>query len=417
MRIPTGFKIDNPAWPLVQAHISYLGTATANGAATGTTIVCAGLANEPTYQGLAVKVLTGNAAGQVRPIATHPAGTGTLTVANAFTDNAGAAVQIVAGTQFVILSIAGGGAVPPVAPSIGLWMFGVCDPAMAASLVTLVMPNLAGFPDDIFNDEFWCQVIHNANAPGVAPEREIRRSTNYVGATGTFTVDPFTANVEANDIVAVFHESIMSIEILGFGTLDTSSATVPADSTRAEVNEYFKGCILQPTEGACRFQPRPIRSYAGATGVFTLDEPFTQAPGLVDYIIIGSAYPVQRLIDIFTLVNAMLVTTETGGTITTDGAVQNVYINNAPAGVYEPLCVKLDLSNMTAAETVVVRTLSRIRPLPAVLTLDDQLTFVGVQARPVIEVELDPNRYGVQVTLQCTVGGPIDIDWEVVYRV
>ncbi len=290
MKVPSGLRIDSPSWPLLQAHISYWGIADAVGSVFGTTVVCGDLANEPSYIGLAAKLLDGDAAGQVRVIAAHVAGTNTLTVANAFTDNAGAVVQVVAGTRFVILSIAGGGAAPApvVAPSIGLWMFGECAPGMAASLNTLVMPNLAGFPDDIFNNEFWIQVIHNADVPGTAPERQIRRVTDYVGASGTFTVDPFLNNVEANDLVAVFHESIMGIEVLGFGTLDTSNATVPADSTRPEGAGYFDGCLLMTTEGDVRFQPRRIVDFTAA-GVFILDpgNPFTAAPGLVDYIIVG----------------------------------------------------------------------------------------------------------------------------------
>ena len=110
MRVPqSGLKLDSPSWPLIKAVISYQGITDAVGAATGTTVVCGDLANEPSYQGLAIKMLAGDAAGQVRGIFTHPAGTGTITVTLGFTDNTGAAVQIVAGTPFVILSISGSG--------------------------------------------------------------------------------------------------------------------------------------------------------------------------------------------------------------------------------------------------------------------------------------------------------------------
>ena len=294
MRIPSGLRQDSPSWPLLQAHISYWGLTSAAGNALGTTLVDANLVNEPSYVGLAIKLLDGPAAGQIRTAQVSAAGT--LTVTPAFTNAAGAVQQIGAGTRFVILSVAGGGGAPapPVAPSIGLWMFGVCDPGMVASTTALLLTNLAGFPNDIFNNEFWCQVIHNASAPGTAPEREIRRVTDYVGATGAFTCDAFTVNVEANDLVCVFHESILPSEVLGFGTLTTSSATVPADAARAaayawETNDYFNGCMLMPTEGAVRFQPRRIVDYVTATGVFTIDpnNPFTAATGLVDYIIIG----------------------------------------------------------------------------------------------------------------------------------
>ncbi len=277
------------------SSITWDSQSSAAGAAAGTTLVDATLTTQPSYQGQLLKLLDGDAVGQVRPIALHAAGGNTLTVANPFTDAAGAAVQVVAGTRYMILtpSGGGGGAAGP-APSVGLWRFGRCDTGMVASTNAVVCPNLAGFPDDIFSDEFWMQVIKNDNAAATAPEREIRRITDYVGATGAFTVDAFSADVEADDNVSIFHESIMAIEILGFGTLDTSSATVPADSARPglyawETDNYFNGCLLMTTEGAVRFQPRRIVDYTDATGVFALDanNPFTAAPGLVDYIIIG----------------------------------------------------------------------------------------------------------------------------------
>lgn len=182
-----------------------------------------------------------------------------------------------------------------IGPSVGLWMFGHCAVGMVASTITIVTDNLGThLPDDVFNNEFWMQVIHNADAPGAVPEREWRRITNFVGATQTFTVDAFGANVEENDLVCIVHESVLSIEILGFGTLTVSSTTVPADGGRAalyawENDNYFNGCLLMPTEGDCRFQPRRIVDFTRVGGIFTLDpnNPFSQLPGLVDYIIIA----------------------------------------------------------------------------------------------------------------------------------
>lgn len=393
-----------------------------------------------------------------------------------------------------------------IGPSVGLWMFGVCDPAMVGSQVTIVTNNLTGLPDDIFNGQFWMQVILNHNAHGVAPEGEFRRITNFVAATQTFTVDAFSANVEADDLVCIFHESLLGHQILGVGTLTASSATVPADNTRAEGDDYFRGCMLMPTEGVCafqprlivdytgatgvftldpsnpftaapglvdyvilkgqlqptydalgfgtldtssttvpadsaragayphenndyfkgcllmpvagncQFQPRPIRSYAAATGVFTLDEPFSQAPGTVDYVIIRSAYPVQRLIDIFDIVNAILLEAETGGTLTADGTEQDIYINNAPAGIFEPLIVNIDCTNMAAGDVTVLRTYYRITS-GGNLRKKDEVTLNGAQDPALKNVLLEPNRYGVQVTLEQTAGVNRDYDWEVITRV
>ena len=124
----------------------------------------------------------------------------------------------------------------------------------------------------------------------------------------------------------------------------------------------------------------------------------------------------QWILNIYNLVNAMLVTTETGGTITTTGAVQDVYINNAPAGVFESLIVNIDLTNMGAAHTLVVSLYYRVNQAGG-LILADQINYAGVQAIPLKTVHLNPNRYGVRVALQLTAGANINIDWEVVYRV
>ena len=429
MKVSTsGLKLDSPARPLLLSQISYQGITSADGNALGTTLqdaLCSTAGLQPSYAGLTIKLLGSDAAGQVRTINIHTLATGIIAVVDPFTDFNGVVYQIPAGTPFVILSsIGGGGGAPVVAPSIGLWMFGVCDPAMAASTTDVVCPNLAGFPDDIFSTEFWMQVIHNDDAPGTAPEREWRQITDYVGATGAFVVDAFSANVEADDLVAIVHESIMSIEIMGFGTLDTSSTTVPADSTRAaayawENDDYFKGCSLVPTSGNCRLQPLPIRSSAAATGVFTLDEPFSQLPGTVDYIIVGGTYPVQRLIDIFNLVNAMLTLSETGGTLTTDGTEQTVWTNAAPAGVFEPEALQIDCTDLVLGITIIVRTFAQINPAGALIP-EDELVIVGPcpPAQRLKLITFPPNRFGVEVSLEQIVGAVgVDFDWSVTPKV
>ena len=303
MRVAGNFRIDTPSFPLYRAQVTYEGITDAVGDAFGTTLIdslCSTVGQQSNYAGQTVKLMSGNAAGQVREIAIHNIATGTITVAAPWTDFNGVVYQVPASTRFTILSGAGGGGAPPpppVPPEVGLWMFGHCSPAMVASPNTIVCPNLAGFGDDTFNNEFWMQAIQCTVA---ATERQIRRITDYVSATGTFTVDPFSTNVSPGDEVAIFHESIMGIEIMGFGTLDTLSATVPADSTRAaayayENNNYFSGALLVLTEGNCRMQARRIVGYTAVGGIFTIDPsyPFSQVPAptapnvAVDYIIVS----------------------------------------------------------------------------------------------------------------------------------
>ena len=227
-----------------------------------------------------------------------------------------------------------------IGPSVGLWTLGVCDPTMPASTTALLMSNLAGLPDDIFNDDFYAEVIRNTDNPGLAPEHEIRLITNYVSATGTFTCNAFSANVEAGDYVAIIHHSLVGPQLNLISTL--------------------------------------VRA-------------------------------------IFDIVNAGLVTTETGGTLTTDGTQQNVYINNNPSGVFEPLKVQIDMTNMAGGDTIVVRVFYRIVSGGGLIK-KDEVTFNGVQDPPLKNVELEPNRFGVQVTMQRTAGADHAYNWAAFYR-
>ena len=107
---------------------------------------------------------------------------------------------------------------------------------------------------------------------------------------------------------------------------------------------------------------------------------------------------------------------ETGGTLTTDGNVQNVYINNAPAGVFRPVCLKINTTNHTAGETVVLREYYRIAP-GGNLIRQDAVTYAGVPSDPLVKIDFDPNRYGIQVTIEKTAGTNRAYDWEVFYEV
>jgi len=111
---------------------------------------------------------------------------------------------------------------------------------------------------------------------------------------------------------------------------------------------------------------------------------------------------------------SIMTLTETGGTLTTDGTEQDVYINNAPAGLYTPKIVLIDFTNHTAGETVVVKSYYRIKSGGGWIenTLD---TYAGLQSPELIHLALKDTRYGIKVTAEKTAGGNQDYDWEVVY--
>jgi hypothetical protein len=216
---------------------------------------------------------------------------------------------------------------------------------------------------------------------------------------------------------------LRNLPIIKAGTFTVSSATVPADTARTEGDDFCKGCLIMPVEGAAAFQPRPISAFTSGTDVFTLGEPFTVAPGLVGYVILAAGVSVQQLQDIFDLVNAILVLQETGGTLTADGTEQDLFIIDAPGASIKPADLYIDLDNMTTvdADAVTIREYYRIADGGAWRLLDAN-SYAGddgglTDGRVMILVELSHTRYGVRVTLEQTAGVNKDFPWEpFVYR-
>jgi len=109
------------------------------------------------------------------------------------------------------------------------------------------------------------------------------------------------------------------------------------------------------------------------------------------------------------------ILTETGGTLTTDGNVQNLYINDAPSGVYRPIAVNLDCTAHTAGETIVITVSYRVKPGGEYI-LSDTDTYAGLISPQLLTIELLPTRYGIKVTIQKTGGANRAYDWEVIWE-
>ncbi|MFA5030686.1 MAG: hypothetical protein WC495_03795 [Patescibacteria group bacterium] len=121
---------------------------------------------------------------------------------------------------------------------------GNCNAGMVGSLTTVVALDLAGYGDSYFNNKYYMQVVKNANSVGAAPEPEVRKITAYTSVSGTFTVDAFSANVEANDKVLVLHEDIVMI---GRDDADNAAATTNvvanADGSLLERDQFNQEAI------------------------------------------------------------------------------------------------------------------------------------------------------------------------------
>jgi len=226
---------------------------------------------------------------------------------------------------------------------------------------------------------------------------------------------------------AVFVKGGSSNPFVFKGTVTTAtSATVFASTDLiGHGNDAFKDWyvfVFYDTAGtgaAPQGEYQPISDYVSSTGTFT-HTAFTADLALGDEVLLlhesivsGSA----TIDDIFDIVNSILTLTETGGTVTTTGAEQDLYVNNAPSGVFDPKVVQIDFTNQTAGETVVIREKYRIKSGGGMIKMDE-VTFAGVQDPLLKNVKLEENRFGVQVTIQRT-AFVVDraYDWEALYKI
>ena len=115
--------------------------------------------------------------------------------------------------------------------------------------------------------------------------------------------------------------------------------------------------------------------------------------------------------------SALPTLSETGGTVTTDGTEQNVYINANPLGEFNPICVTINCTAQTAGETIVIREYLDNAPGGAGLILVDTLTYIGLISPEMLVIDLDPNRYGVAVTIERTGGVARAYPWDVHYEI
>lgn len=208
----------------------------------------------------------------------------------------------------------------------------------------------------------------------------------------------------------------------------TNVTTFAASSLAGYSDDYFNDWyvyVVRDSAGAGAAPqgepPSQISDYVSATGTFT-HAAFTVPLAATDEILIlhstiGSIISSSTTIDnIFSIVNAILTLTETGGTITTDGALQSLYINNAPAGVFQPRKLLLDFTNHAIGDVMIIRTYHRLNAAGGLIKQDEEI-IVGPQDPATITIYLEDNRFGYEITIHKTVGANVTYDWEVIYKI
>ena len=101
---------------------------------------------------------------------------------------------------------------------------------------------------------------------------------------------------------------------------------------------------------------------------------------------------------------ADLMIQTTGGTLTTTGAEQTLVLVTEPLGLWCPAVLILDLDNMGALNTIIVKIYHRMADAGA-LRLFKYYSWTGADGgltngEKLAQIELYPNRHGYQITIQ-----------------
>lgn len=246
-----------------------------------------------------------------------------------------------------------------------------CICTTGASQTAISSTDLVGFGTDFFADNFYMQVL---KAGGAAPEHEVRKITAYVTATGAFTVEGvgFSANVDVGDQLLIMHESLV---VLGRNDADNTF-----DSSLVVANE--NGSILERLED--------IKDHVHS-GTNVEDE------------VIGLPFSKS-------IVSSLTAADATG--------TENELFSHVPIGVAKPQTLKINLDNMVAGDAIVVRVYYRYAS-GGTWIQEDYQPYAEVDGglangSKSISVNLDPNPYGVRVTLAQTSGTARAFSWFVV---
>ena len=205
-----------------------------------------------------------------------------------------------------------------------------------------------------------------------------------------------------------------------------ADGTTLIDSSLVGRNDFVTGKTILIMFGDARDEDLGAVGFAPATGTITVEP-----AGFSAQIVAGTVFRILNISSvetkltvivallipggaIFDMLNSILTLNETGGIVNATGLLteDNVYINDAPAGVFRPMVVTIDMSDLAPGEVATVRTRYRIAVPPAALELKGApVIFAGVQTEPLKDIELKPNRFGVQVTIEATAA--VVFPWEV----
>jgi len=226
------------------------------------------------------------------------------------------------------------------------------------------------------------------------------------------------------EMLALIMASLAGSRIGYTTTIGNAAGTTFTDASLigAGANSFLSMSAVIAPDSILTIDRAEITAFNSVTGEVTLDTAYKGGQIAVgtQYAIITTGADLGPLTDLIEAIkvvtDALLVESEASWTLTTDGNVQDLYINNAPAGVFIPRVLKVDFTDHLAGDTVVIHCYERIRAGGGWIEWDT-MTYAGLVSPELVYIDLKPNRHGLWVTMQSTVGAFHDYDCEIMMGV
>ena len=201
------------------------------------------------------------------------------------------------------------------------------------------------------------------------------------------------------------------------GALEATLTTIKGVSWSAETLKAIYDLIASIPTTAMRGTDGAALASAWTPALATALAAYTAARGV--YLDELAAANLPSDVDaIFNIVDAIPDLTRVSGTLTATGGVDTVYTNNAPGANLVVTKLTVDLTNLVAGDTVVIRYAERTKTGGNMITSIEE-TFDGPQTVDLFVVGKDmlgENLWGFIATLEQTAGVNRDFDWQVFYE-
>jgi len=183
-------------------------------------------------------------------------------------------------------------------------------------------------------------------------------------------------------------------------------------------NDHYNNHVLMFTGGALAGQSRLIIEYDGTTKEVTVHPSLTETPADTDaFVIFTGGYQgalrtgSKGLQQIFDLIDQLFNLGRVGDVTTTDGTNQTVFIVDNPDFPFTLTKFIIDGTNNAAGDTVEIKVYYRITEGGNYI-LESTTSMIGDISPDLVVVELQPNTFGVKISLEKTAGVNRAYNWE-----